>query len=397
MFRHKRFLLGLTMFAGIAGLAAMPVFPQIATPTVSVVPQRAAEIPFELFRGNRIFLKGSVNAVETSMILDSGAGVTTLDLAFARKIGLKDGQKVTAQGVGGAQDAELFQNVTVEAGNLKLTGVTVVAIDLSQIEKAIGRPMPVILGREVFANSVAGIDFDRNLITFSPASGFVAPAGATEVALQREGTLHFIPIAVGGLPPVLAALDLGNGGAISLSKEYHEKHSGFAALPYAIGMGGGVGGVHEMKRVTLPKVAVAGFEFSGVPTDLGSVADGPYEGRANIGIQMLRPFKVTLDLGHDRLWLQRTDRPIAFPRDRSGLFTLLEGDHFNILHVAPGSPADRAGLKKGDRIAAIDGHRIGPGFYNTAQANWSRAAAGTSVAVTKGDGQTAKLVLADYF
>ena len=56
--------------------------------------------PFELFRGNRIILNGSVNGIDTPMMLDSGAGVTTLDRDFAQKIGLKTGQKITRPGRG---------------------------------------------------------------------------------------------------------------------------------------------------------------------------------------------------------------------------------------------------------------------------------------------------------
>ena len=63
---------------------------------------------------------------------------------------------ISAQGVGGAQQAELVQDVTVEVGNLKLSGVSVAVIDLDAVEKAIGRPMPVILGRELFMSSVVG-------------------------------------------------------------------------------------------------------------------------------------------------------------------------------------------------------------------------------------------------
>ena len=79
---------------------------------------------------------------------------------------------------------------------------------------------------------------------------------------------------------------------------------------------------------------------------------------------MFRPFKLTMDLGRDRLWLQRNGKSADFPKDRSGLFTLLEGDHFNVLHVSPGSPADRAGLKKGDKLTAINGSAVGPAFFN---------------------------------
>lgn len=378
-------------------LRAEPAEPQIAEPVITSVAGRDAVIPFELFRGNRMFLTGAINGVETPMILDSGAGVTALDREFAQRIGLAGGQKIDAAGTGGQQGAELYHNVTIEAGNLRISGATVVALDLSKISKAIGRPIPVILGRELFMSSVIGIDFDRGRMTLSPSQGFTPPTGATEVKLTRDGTLHYMPVALNGLPPVDAAIDLGNGGALSISREYHEAHPQFAALPYAVSMSGGVGGLHEIKRTTLPKVVVSGFELAAVPTDLGALRDGPYANKANAGIQLFKPFWLTLDLGHDRLWLKRNDRPVSFSRDRTGLVTMLEGDHINILFVTPGSAADKAGLKKGDQLTAIGGVPVGPSFYSGPQNDWLRGPAGTKVEVTRADGAKIMLTLADYF
>ena len=275
MKRQMRIALAVVGFGAAAALYPCLAAAQIAKPVVTSVPGRAAEVPFELFRENRIILNGRVNGTDTPMILDSGAGVTVMDRDFAQRIGLKKGISMSAQGVGGRQQGELVQDVTVEVGNLKLSGVSVAVLDLDAIEKAIGRPMPVILGRELFTNSVVGLDFDKQMLTLSPAINFAPPAGATEVKLKREGTLHFLPIAVDGQKPVEAALDLGNGGALSLSKEYHESVPALAKLPFAVGLSGGVGGLHETKRVTMPKVEIGGFTFNNVPTDLGSVADGP--------------------------------------------------------------------------------------------------------------------------
>jgi hypothetical protein len=344
-----------------------------------------------------MILVGRINGLETPMLLDSGAGVTTLDRAFARKLGMSGGQKITARGVGGKQEAELYQNVTIEVGNLKLGGATVVAIDLSLLEKALGRPMPVILGREVFMTSVIGIDYDRSVMTLSPAAGFQPPAGATQVELKRDGTLHYLPLSIDGLPPVMAAFDLGNGGAISLSREYQDAQPSFAKLPYSLGMSGGVGGLHESKRVSLPSVAVAGFQFQQVPAILDSNRKGPHKGQANAGIQLFRPFKLTLDLGRDRLFLQRTGKPVEFPKDRAGLFVILEDDHFKVLHVSPDGPAAKAGFRKGDRILAVNGHRVGPAFFKEVKTNWLQLPAGTSVGLTKGDGRVVNLTLADFY
>jgi hypothetical protein len=394
---HMRLAVCGLFLAASTGLFLHAASAQIATPTISAVAGRPAAIPFELYRGNRIVLAGRINGNETPMILDSGAGVTTLDKAFAARIGLTGGQKIDAQGTGGVQEAELFQNVTIEAGNLKFSGATVVAIDLTQVSKAIGRPMPVVLGRELFVHSAIGMDFDRGEMTLSSPKNFTPPAGAHEVKLTRDGTLHYVPISIAGLPPVEAAFDLGNGGAVSLSQEYQSKQPTITALPYAIGMAGGVGGVHENRRVTLPKVEIGGFAFDNVPADLGGQPGGPYAGKANVGIQMFRPFRLTLDLAHDRIFLQRSANPAEFPKDRAGMFTLLEGDHFNVLHVSPGSPADRAGIKKGDRLTAINGTAVGPAFFNGQSSSWARGAPGTKVAISKADGATVTLTLANYY
>ncbi|GAA4753798.1 hypothetical protein GCM10023264_21160 [Sphingomonas daechungensis] len=397
MKRQTRIVLGLIGMGTGAALAPHLAAAQIAAPAVSTVPNVSPDIPFDLFRGSRIVLTGRVNGVDTPMMLDSGAGVTTLDDDFAKKIGLKSGSKVTALGTGGSEQGELVRDVTIQAGNLKLTGVTVLVLDLQRIEKAIGRPIPAVLGHEVFVNSVIGLDFDRQVLTLSPSTGFAAPSGATEVKLSKEGTLHYLPISIAGLRPIEAALDLGNGGALSVSKEYFEANPSLAKLPYALGLGGGVGGLHEDRRATIPTVSFAGFTLPNVPADFRSVGNGPYAGRANAGILLFKPFHLTLDLGHDRMWLKRSDTPLDFPKDRVGMFVLLEDDHFNVLHVSPGSPADKAGLRKGDKLVEVDGERVGPGFYASRVANWAKEPVGTKVAVTKADGQTVTVTLANYY
>ena len=70
----------------------------------------------------------------------------------------------------------------------------------------------------------------------------------------------------------------------------------------------------------MPTVEIGGYTFNNVPTDFGSVPDGPYEDRANAGIQLFKPFQLTLDLGHDRMWLKPTGHAPVFTKDRAGMF-----------------------------------------------------------------------------
>lgn len=397
MKRHKRLLLGLAMFGSIAGFAALPAFPQIATPVVTAAPDRPSTVPFDLFRGNRIFLTGKLNGVETPMILDTGASVTAMSHEFAERLGLKDGQPIEALGAGGEQQAMLYQDMRLDVGGISLSGVTMVSIDLTHIEKGIGRKMPVILGRDFLTSAVVGVDFAERTLTIAPRQGFKPPADAHEVALKAAGPLFTLPVKIGTLPPVDAMFDLGSGGALSLSPEYHRRHAMFAKLPTAASMSGGVGGLHENRVTTLPVVSMGGFSFDQVPAALETVEDGPYKDTVNAGIQLFRPFRLTLDLGAKRIFLQRGRQPVTFDRNRAGLFVDLDGNQLAVRHVAPGSPAARAGIEVGDRFDRVDDTPVTTGFYASAAGDWMKGPAGTRVRLGRAGKAPVELVLADYY
>ena len=380
-----------------AVLAGIPAAAQFAAPVASFAAARPAPQPFDLYRDTRIFLTGEVNGRRTPMLLDSGASLTVLDRAFAAQLGLTGGTPVAVQGAGGNERGEVFRNLTLKAGNLSFKGLTVAVMDLALVGKALGRPVPVVLGRDLFMTSIVSIDFDRRLISFAPRAGFTPPPGADKVELRRRGPLHVLPLKIAGLAPHDAIFDLGNNGALSLSLEYHRSTPYFAALPAATGMGGGVGGLHEVRRVTLPSVEIGRVRFENVPAQLGALANGPYAGLANAGIQLFRPFVVTLDLGGDRMWLQRSSSPAVFSRDRAGLFVTFEGDHYQVRHVTAQGPAARAGIKVGDRLVAIHGRRVGPGFPDRPESEWPFAPAGTPVPVGLADGRVVVVTLADFY
>ena len=53
-----------------------------------------------------------------------------------------------------------------------------------------------------------------------------------------------------------------------------------------------------------------------------------------------------------------------------GLFLSFDGDRVNVVDAVPGGPAQRAGLRAGDRIASFDGHPIGSRLdWMTVEAN----------------------------
>jgi predicted aspartyl protease len=377
---------------------AQTAAPQDADPAPPTVTGTAATVPFELYRGNRVVVAGQFNGHDVETILDTGASITTLDRAFARKIGLKQGATVDAYGAGGKVDAELVTDATLSIGGMKLEKMTVAVMDLSQVAQGIGRPVDIVVGRDLFNSTALDFDWPAGKLTITPAADYAPPTGSTVVPLERRGPFNFVSVAVAGLKPIKALLDLGNGGNLGLPSDYWGDKPVLANLRYADQQAGGVGGVHAVRMVTVPEVEFAGARFANVPAVLGPDSKGGQaQHGANLGIGFLKQFDLTLDLGRDRLILRPLAAKSEFERDRAGARLGMVGGKLDVLFVSPQGPAAAAGLKKGDRIVAIDGKPVAEGFYRTPLGTWNRRAPGTPVELTLGDGRKARIVLADYY
>ena len=358
---------------------------------------RAEAVPFELFRGTRMFLRGAINGSDTEMMLDTGASSTVLDTKFARSLGIAAARKFAIRGAGGRTPGELGLGVTIQVGGLTLRDAGVLIMDLTPIATAIGRPIPVILGHDAIDAGPVRIDFPGRTMTFIAADTFVAPKNAQVLPLGHDGPFRAVGMSVAGLPSVSATFDIGNGGTIVLAKSYWTTQPALASLPYAQSVIGGVGGFKPARRVTLPEVQFAGQTLKAVPALLNEDADAlPTEG-GNVGIEMLKPFVVTADYANDRIYAEPSAAWEGFRRERAGLMTMHHGDRLRVPFVSKDGPAAAAGLKAGDEIVAIDGRKIGGDFYATRDAEWNMAPAGTKVVVTRADGSDVALTLRDYY
>ena len=386
---------GIALIAGAATMVVAQHDGMPAPPAVAYLPNHAA-VPFELFRGNRIIIPAAINGQHTPVMLDSAASTTTVDRAFARSIGLPQGQKIQGHGAGGDVEAEIVPGVTLDVGGIRFTKMNVAVMDLAPVTQAIGRPINVVLGREFFNAAVVSIDWANKQLKVSSPAAFKPDPGAREVRLGKKGPFNTISVSVAGGPPIDALFDLGSGGALTLPPTYWRDRSELIGLRSAPTMLGGVGGLHPGHAAIVPQVTLAGTDFMNVPTVMSDVGndDNPTV-MANVGIGFLKQFKVDLDLGRGRVYLApRSDHPL-FERDRSGVLFNLAGDRLKAIFVVPGGPAATAGLKPGDEIVSIDGRPAQMAY--SGGSDWSKAAAGTMVLLARSDGSKVAIKLADYY
>ena len=256
--------------------------------------------PLTLLNGSRLLVEASVNGRGTQALLDSAAEATLLNAAFAERLQLKGTERVTGQGSGARTFAgELLHGVELQAFDVTLRDQTVAIADLSDIgHRLLGRPLDMILGREIFDAARLQIDIDGGRVMVLPAD---AAALGTRLGLVTEHGVETIPARVEGRQ-VRATFDLGNGGQVLISsrlaQQLHVLSDGRGATTRP---GGGLGGEVVRQIVTLHSLELAGRSFHDVQAAIDAKSGAS---DLNVGVSILHNFLITSDFSRHAVWLQ---------------------------------------------------------------------------------------------
>lgn len=283
------------LVAGFACLAACASAPEPG-PAAAESPER----PILRVVGNRIFLPIEVQGIAAEALLDSGAEMTLVDTQFAATASLEAFGAEEAKGTGaGTQSVQFAEGVTLRAAGKTLQDRMVVILDLTDIaERVVGSPLTVVLGREFFDAGIYAIDIEAGRIEELAADS--VPSSAA-IPLQDAHGIKQFEARVNGLP-VLADFDLGNGNEVLLNRAFAER-AGLLTPETIIGtkMGGGIGGEVERTLVRVETLEVGGLSLKGITAAVSPQAEGA---EANIGVSVLRNFRIIVDFAGNRLWLE---------------------------------------------------------------------------------------------
>ena len=360
-------------------------------------------IPFDFYRRQRIFLEVTVNGVETFGVLDSGAEMTAIDSELARSAGLSGSGSVTAEGTGGTAEVQFSSGVEIGVASLTLRDMTVAVLDLSELaRRLLGRPIPVILGKEIFNELIVDIDYPNRRIAFHDPVRWSYDGDGTTVELLELADSRVVEISVESGEPILASFDIGQGSTLSLFEAYVE-HSGLLdRRPASTRRGGGVGGEVISPVTTVRTLAFGGVEFRDVPVSLSIGAEGSFDTvrlQGNLGTDIFSRFRMLVNYRDDELYLEPRAEGLhdEFDRNRAGIQLEIGNDRGKVLHVMGGSPAEAAGLNVGDVVTAIDGGAIGDDYWTGDTWRWLFGLEGSTVTLTLLDGRLIELTLATFY
>lgn len=357
---------------------------------------------FNFHRQRRLVLNAKVNGNETTVLLDSGAEATAVDKSFADSIGLVGKGDLTARGVAGTAQVSIAEDVDIEIGNLKASGLTVIILDLAAIGERIGHPLNVIFGEEVFNELIVDIDFPNERIAFHKPESFSEEGLGSAVPISAaQGGQKDIAVTVNGNLPALVGLDTGSFDTITFFKPWTDANGVLDGIKTSTRVSGGVGGRSIGLMGTVKSIQVGSHTLDNVPvtffrSDEGAFATTEIDG--NMGVQIFRQFRTSFDFGNARLFLTAPESGLThtYDRNRTGLQTTKKGATLEVTHVAKESPAEARNWKEGDVIIAINDEPIGSDYWQS-QYRWDQCAPGTKLKLSTRDGRQKRLVCRDFY
>jgi PDZ domain/Aspartyl protease len=348
---------------------------------------RAFKMPFELV-DNRIILSAQVNGVRIRLLLDTGADEGYLTEEAGRRLHLL---------VTGEEDGSGTGPATVRMGRTKVREIRLgegVFHDWAMVLAPSDNPDNVfgslapdgVIGKPVFDAYVVAIDYQRKMLTFTPPSQYVAPAGAVVVPFDLP---QQIPVIDAELDGTRGRFGVDTGARSSLliygpfAGEHKLKEKYGAHLEGVTGWG--LGGPIRSLLARSQHFSFGGFDVQGSVVRLSTLATGmttSTEMAGLIGPDVLARFIVTFDYSKRQMLLEKSkDFSRVDSYDRAGVWMGQGRQGFFALDVIAGGPADVAGIKTGDRLIEIDGVATAKLILPEVRERMRRGAVGSTVKI----------------
>jgi hypothetical protein len=321
------------------------------------------DMPFRLI-DNRVFVPVTVNGRGPfQFIVDTGAPEFTLSQETLAAIGAKVSGTTTGSGVGEKTQTGWRARVAeFRLADWTRRDVAVEAYSLKALSDAIGfSHFDGVAGKPLFDRFTIDFDFEKSVLHLIEPVAFVPPKGAIVVPFTiYQDFLPLVQGTVGGVSGRFI-VDLGDRSALTLYGPFWRAHKLDTAFGKTVDAltGYGIGGPVRSLVARMPVFTFGDARVRGVVARLslqkaGAFADPAIAG--SIGTGVLKRFRTIVDYAHKRFVLIRDagmDTPDQY--DRTGLWLGRQGTQFAVFDVIAGGPGDRAGLRMGDVVTAVDG------------------------------------------
>ncbi|HEX5138183.1 MAG TPA: aspartyl protease family protein [Planctomycetota bacterium] len=335
--------LAVVILAGCATVATPSTREPAASPAWEVVAARWA--------GNWIFVDVEVNDSRESLLLDTGCDITILDPGLVSRLGVPTEERASPplESSSGWSEAQrrTYARASLRVGRLT-QDADVLVLPLGELSRMFGEPIDGILGFQMWAGVSLRIDYPHHAVQIADRE-LPLPDGKTVFATAKGQARMRLDLPGGQSATVV--IDSGSA-AYFVVPEKMEQALSFRVRPRVTSYVSTWEGMTPRRTGRLADPIRVGRYV--VEEPLVSFASGE---TGVMGTRVLQNFALTFDFAGSRVAFEREGaEPIRIPSLR-GIGAGLEGESgsWKVLYVLEGGPAERAGLRAGDRVVAING------------------------------------------
>ena len=364
--------------------------------------ENSENVPFT-FIENSIYIPVTINSETRLWLFDNGASMSIIDADYGSSLGLKPEGEIKGFGI-----ASLFDFSFVTLPSYKVSGIQFNPQKVFSYKGLSNRfydsEIVGILGHDFVSRFVTKIDYAARTLSFYLPGKFNYAGEGRIIDAPLRNKIFSVPAAVDVKYSGKWTLDLG---AFDVSFHYpFADENNLLNLKGVDRLSADLGGQHRERTVQFKSIELGGFKvlypLINIPLDKGKGSNISKEIIGNIGNSLLRHFTVYLDYKRQQVILEKgKDFERKFPADKSGLLIGKTDDGFpEIVFVAPGTPADKAGFLNGDIIRRINGTDAGSlgGIIGVRNLFLEEAGKEYNIEVIRaGSKQELKLILEDLF
>ncbi|WP_294290855.1 aspartyl protease family protein [uncultured Sphingomonas sp.] len=288
-------------------------------------------------------------------VIDTGANVSLINDALAKRLGMKVIGQSDLLGVGGVSRFPYYNGSELTFAS----GLRVPNMLFAGTDARLGNDAAGALSAGLFTSYDSDLDFVKGEWRAYP-EGRPDFAGLSQlksrfIGDRMRGVRILADATLGGRTGEYL-MDTGVPGQVVIEGRAATRSGLWSAdRPYAPAQGSGIGRARVKRRIVRGDTLTIGSVRFDRPLVAVSAPGTPgHEGDGFIGLGILERLHLTTQIKPGTLWIAANDRPAPAERYAfSGLWFDREGDDIVVGDVGTGSPAAAAGIKVGDRVSSI--------------------------------------------
>jgi membrane-associated protease RseP (regulator of RpoE activity) len=323
---------------------------------------------------NVIYIPISVNDNSPiDFVLDTGAPeITTIEKGIITRMNIKTNKGGYLRGAG-AKSLEFvwLEGVKLTLPNIKVLGARMAAHSLVHMEPYWGKPKYGLLGGNILKHVVTEIDYIKSYVRFYQPDKYIYKGNGQKIPIKfiSNAVLVKARVCINAGEEDFEGLFLIDTGVRNtfFNSPFVRKHCILEKTKKTVenitgfGIGGeGFGKLSRIKTIQMGSYKIDNAIIELTTDTTGVAASKQFDGI--IGADLLSRFKVIFDYKRGEMILEPNENFHDFYNyDMSGLYLIvndMDKELYKVAYVVKDSPAEFAGIEKGDALVRVNGNPV---------------------------------------